>query len=136
MRKDRADRMTESGAYGRRLTDRLHSQASRALLSRSLRKSVVGLTETRTDHPTHALSDPIPREDAFLVALQLRDFPNHGYWEDGRQSPVFSLKAGCTTLYDLKRAPAFLMDKSFHSVHFYFSRNVLSCLVPAFSGAD
>ena len=27
-------------------------------------------------------------------------------------------------LNDVKRAPAFLMDKPFHSVHFYFSRNV------------
>ena len=126
MRKDRADRMTESGAYGRRLTDRLHSQASRALLSRSLRKSVVGLTETRTDHPTHALSDPIPREDAFLITVQLRDYPDHRYWEDGRQVPVFSLRAGCTGIHDLRRSPAFLMDKPFHSVHFYLPRKFLN----------
>jgi len=120
--------MSETGAHGRRLADRLHSESSRAIVSRSLRKGLIGFTEVRSDHPTHAISDPIPREDAFLVALQLCDFPNHGYWEDGRQSPVFSLKAGCTTLYDLKRAPAFLMDKPFHSVHFYFSRNVLNAI--------
>ena len=128
--------MSENGAYGRRLADCLHSESSRALVSRSLRKGVIGFTEVCSDNPTHAISDPIPREDAFLVALQLRDFPNHQYWEEGCQVSAFSLKAGCTTIYDLKRAPAFLMDKSFHSVHFYFSRNVLSCLVPAFSGAD
>ena len=120
--------MSESGAHGRRLADPLHSESSRALVSRSLRKGVIGFTEIRSDNPTDAISDPIPREDAFLVALQLRDFPNHGYWEDARQTPVFSLKSGCTTLYDLKRAPAFLMDKPFHSVHFYFSRNVLNAI--------
>jgi AraC-like DNA-binding protein len=97
-------------------------------VSRSLRKGVIGFTEIRSDNPTDAISDPIPREDAFLVALQLRDFPNHGYWEDGSQAPVYSLEAGCTTLYDLKRAPAFLMDKPFHSVHFYFPRNVLNAI--------
>ena len=120
--------MSESGAHGRRLADPLHSESSRALVSRSLRKGVIGFTEIRSDNPTDAISDPIPREDAFLVALQLRDFPNHGYWEDGRQAPVYSLEAGCTTLYDLKRAPAFLMDKPFHSVHFYFPRNVLNAI--------
>src|SRR6516162_4603159 len=117
--------MSESGAYGGRLADRLRSESSRALVSRTLRKSVVGFTEIRSDNPTYAVSDPIPREDAFLVAVQLRDFPNHKYWEDGRQSPIFSLTAGCTTLYDLKRGPAFLMNKPFHSVHFYFPRHVL-----------
>jgi AraC family transcriptional regulator len=120
--------MSESGAYGRRLADRLHSESSRALVSRSLRRGVIGFTEIRSDNPTNAISDPIPREDAFLVALQLRDFPNHKYWEDGRQTPIYSLKAGCTTLHDLKRAPAFLIDKPFHSVHFFFSRNVLNAI--------
>ena len=93
--------MSESGAYGRRLADRLHSETSRALVSHTLRKDVVGFTEIRSDHPAHAVSGPIPREDAFLIALQLRDFPDHKYWEEGRQFPVFSLCAGWTTLYDL-----------------------------------
>ena len=123
--------MSESGAYGRRLADRLHSESSRALVSRTLRESVVGLTEVRSDHPTYAVSDPIPREDAFLIALQLRDFPDHKYWEEGRQSPVFSLWAGCTTLHDLKRGPRFLIDKPFHSVHFYFPRKFLNVIADA-----
>src|SRR5262245_24027776 len=123
--------MSERGAYGRRLADRLHSESSRALVSRSLRESVVGLTEVRSDHPTHSVSDPIPHEDAFLIALQLRDFPDHKYWEEGRQSPVFSLWAGCTTLHDLKRDPRFLMDKPFHSVHFYFPRKFLNAIADA-----
>src|SRR5215475_1017605 len=103
--------MSESGAYGRRLADSLYSETSRALVSRTLRKDVVGLTEMRSDHPTHVVSSRIPREDAFLIALQLRDFPDHKYWEEGRQFPVFSLLAGWTTFHDLKRDPRFLLDK-------------------------
>jgi len=123
--------MSEGGAYGRRLADRLHSESSRALVSRTLRESVVGLTEIRSDHPTHAVSDPIPREDAFLIALQLRNFPDHKYWEEGRQFPVFTLRAGWTTLYDLKRDPRFLLDKPFHSVHFYFPHEFLNAIADA-----
>jgi AraC-like DNA-binding protein len=120
--------MAENGAYGRRLADCLHSETSRALVSRSLRKDVVGLTEIRSDHPTHAVSGPIPREDAFLIALQLCDLPDHTYWEGGRQLPAFTLRAGWTTLYDLKRDPRFLLDKAFHSVHFYFPRESLNAI--------
>jgi AraC family transcriptional regulator len=121
-------RMSESGAYGRRLADRLHSESSRALVSRTVRNGVVGCTEVRSDHPTYAVSDPIPREDAFLIALQLRDFPDHKYWEDGHQFSVFNLRAGWTTLYDLRRDPRFLLDKPFHSVHFYFPRKFLNAI--------
>ena len=123
--------MSESGAYGRRLADRLHSETSRALVSHTLRKDVVGFTEIRSDHPTHAVSRPIPREDAFLITLQLRDFPDHKYWEKGRPYPVFTLRAGWTTLYDLKRDPRFLLDKPFHSVHFYFPHESLNAIADA-----
>jgi AraC family transcriptional regulator len=123
--------MSESGAYGRRLADRLHSESSRSLVSHMLRKGVVGFTEIRSDHPTHAISDSIPREDAFLIALQLRDFPDHKYWEEGRQFPVFSLCAGWTAFYDLKRDPRFLIDKPFHSVHFYFPQEFLNAITDA-----
>jgi len=100
-------------------------------VSRTLHNGVVGFTEIRSDHPTHAVSDPIPREDAFLIALQLRDFPDHKYWEGGRQFPVFSLCAGWTTLYDLRRDPRFLIDKPFHSVHFYFPHEFLNAITDA-----
>src|SRR5262249_39620077 len=119
-------RMSETGAYGRRLADRLHSVSSRALVSDTSPKGRVGFPETRSYLPRHALSAPIPREDAFLVSLQLRNFPDHKYWEEGRQFPAFTLRAGWTTLYDLKRDPRFLLDKPFHSVHFYFPHEFLN----------
>jgi hypothetical protein len=81
--------MSESGAYRRRLADRLHSESSRALVSRSLRKGVIGFTEIRSDNPT---TDPIPREDAFLVALQYASSQSQILGRRPRQTPVFSLK--------------------------------------------
>src|SRR5262245_18888150 len=97
--------MPEMGAYGQRLAECLHIDGSRFILSRSLGESEVGFTETRSEHPTYGLSDPIPREDAFLITIQLRDLPDHKYWIDGCQAPVFSLRAGCAAIYDLKRDP-------------------------------
>jgi AraC family transcriptional regulator len=127
--------MLEMGAYGQRLAECLHIDSSRFILSRSLGKSEVGFTETRSEHPIHGLSDPIPREDAFLVTIQLRDFPDHKYWIDGRQVPVFSLRAGCAAIHDLKRDPVFLMDKPFHSVHFYIPRKFLDAIADEFAAA-
>ena len=60
--------MQESGVYGEAL------QARAALVSRSLQKATLAVTELRYDSP-NVLSTPPVREDAFVVALFLRDYP-------------------------------------------------------------
>jgi hypothetical protein len=45
-------------------------------------------------NPLPGMTSSIQREDAFLVGLQVRDFPHHEYWEDGLQAPVCDLRAG------------------------------------------
>ena len=63
-----------------------------------------------------------------MICLMLRDLPRNFYWEDGRQVSAFSLKAGSTTLHDLKREPAALMDKPIHSLLWYLPRTALNSL--------
>ena len=120
--------MTEQGAYGSRFGEHLHVENAPSFLARALPKTLIAATEVRSDHPKFEMSDTIPQEDAFLVALQVREFPVHEYWEGGRQTPVTSLKAGQTTIYDLKREPAFYMNNPFHSVHFYFPRTAFATI--------
>jgi AraC-like DNA-binding protein len=113
------------GAYGERLGRWAHVDAPPALVTRSLRRSQIAVTELRHEAPPlGVVTDPIPAEDAFLVALQLRAYPHHQHWEAGKGvSAVYG--AGHTTLYDLKRSPSFEFVAPFHSVHFYLPRAVL-----------
>ena len=39
-----------------------------------------------------------------------------------------ALRAGDTTIYDLKRDPVFNINNPFHSVHFYFPRAALNAI--------
>jgi len=122
------DGMSEVGAFGRRLGDRFHLDSAPSIVTRTLKKAELAVTEIRGDTTQNAMSESIPREDAFLIALQLRDYPRHQYWEDGRQAPIADLHAGDTTLYDLKRDPVVLLDKPFHSLHFYLPRTALDAI--------
>ncbi len=70
--------MTE--AYGKRLGEALRVENAPAIVTRALRKADIAVTEVRCDNPLPEMSGSIQREDAFLVALQLRDFPNWEYW--------------------------------------------------------
>ena len=118
--------MTE--AYGQRLGEALRVENAPAIVTRALRTADIAVTEIRCDNPLPEMSGSIQQEDAFLVALRLRDFPNHEYWEDGRQAPVCDLRAGESCLHDLKRAPTFLLDKPYHSLSFYLPRAALDAI--------
>ncbi|MGV1795095.1 helix-turn-helix domain-containing protein [Rhizobium sp. A37_96] len=117
--------MTDTGAYGENLGSRFELQNVPTILSRNVKRGSLALTEIRGNDPIPFCSKPIPIENAYLVAIQKRDYPNHLYWEDGKQYPVQNLRAGQTLLYDLRRDPVVLMDKPFHSIHFYLPSDVL-----------
>ncbi len=118
--------MTE--AYGQRLGERLRVESAPAIVTRSLRKADIAVTEIRCDHPSPAISDFIQQEDAFLVDLLLRDFPRKECWEDGKQAPVCDLRAGESCIYDLRRNPTVLLDKPHHSLAFYLPRAALDAI--------
>jgi AraC-like DNA-binding protein len=74
------------------------------------------------------LSGSQHREDAFLITLSLRDYPNRVYWEDGRLVSVCDVRAGQTCIHDLKRDPVALLDKPHHVVFFYLPRGALDAI--------
>ena len=76
--------MATSDAYGQRLGERMRVDNAPAIVARVLRKTDMAVTEIRCDHPLPRMSSSVQREDAYLVALRVRDFPGFQYWEDGR----------------------------------------------------
>jgi len=118
--------MTE--AYGQRLGEALRVENAPAIVTRALRKADIAVTEVRCDNPMPEMSGSIQREDAFLVALQLRDFPNWEYWEDGRRASVCDLRVGESCLHHLERDPTVLLDKPYHSLFFYLPRAALDAI--------
>jgi AraC-like DNA-binding protein len=99
-----------------------------AIVTRALRTADMAVTEIRCDNPLPEMNDSIQPEDAFLVALHLRDSPNCEYWEDGRLASVCDLRAGESSLYDLKRDPTARFHKPYHCLAFYLPRAALDAI--------
>src|SRR5260370_37691219 len=118
--------MTE--AFGQRLGEALRVENAPAIVTRSLRTADIAVTEIRCDNPLPEMSGSIQQEDAFAVALHLRDRPNREYWEDGRRASVCDVRAGESCLYDLKRGPTALLDKPYHVLSFYLPRVALDAI--------
>jgi AraC family transcriptional regulator len=120
--------MTTTDGYGKRLGERLRVDNVRAIVTRVLRKAEIAATEIRCDHPLPGMSGSLQWEDAFVAGLLLRDFPDHEYWEDGRQAAVCDLRAGEIIFWDLKREPVVLLDKPYHCLNFYLPRAALNAI--------
>ena len=117
--------MTQAGFYGERLGRRLHLKDAPSLITRSLRSAELAVTETRDDDPVRGLCGSMPFEDAYLVSLKFRDYPDCECWERGKCVIKTDVRAGATYLYDLKRNPRYVIDKPFHSIFFYVPRAAL-----------
>ena len=117
-----------SSLFGDELGRRLHAEHRPVLYARSLRHTDVAIAEVRLDRPTHERSDPLTPDDAFVAALQLRDYPVHEWWEQGRRWPTTSLRAGQTSVYDLTRDPRFTINHPFHSIHVQLPRTLLDAV--------
>jgi AraC family transcriptional regulator len=117
-----------SEAYGQRFGERLRVENVPAIVTRASRTANMAVTEVRCDNPLAEMSGPIQPEDAFLVCLHLRDRPSREYWSDGRRASVCDLRAGESSLHDLKREPRSLLDEPYHSLAFYLPRAALDVI--------
>jgi len=118
--------MTPAGAFGQRLVGQpLNLKDAPSLITRSLRSAELAVVETRDDNPVPGLCGALPSEDAYLVSLKFRDYPDCECWERGRCVIKTDIRAGATYLYDLRRDPRYVIDKPFHSLFFYLPRSAL-----------
>ena len=90
-----------AGAYGRNLGTKYGAEEAPSFVTRSLHSTELAVTEICVNRPPGRLSDPIPRVDAYMICLMLRDIPNNSYWEEGRQVSPYSLRANDVTIHDL-----------------------------------
>jgi AraC-like DNA-binding protein len=86
------------------------------LVARAFGKTDVMFAEFRGDILEIATSIPWPRQDAFLLVLQLTERTIHEGIENDRRADVCDLRAGATVFFDLSRDPQVRIDRTLHSI--------------------
>jgi AraC-like DNA-binding protein len=114
--------------YSTHLGNALRVENPPVAVSRILRKSEISVTEVKSDNPGEFASDPLPRAEGYNLGLQLRDYEMHRLWEEGKASKVCDLRAGETVVYDLRKEFSVLLDRPFHSLHFYIPRKAFDAI--------
>lgn len=117
-----------SGVYGRNLARNYGVEDAPFIVTRTVKGAEIAITDIRVDKPNGLLSSPIPRDDAYMICLILRDLPHNSYWEEGRQVGEYSLRRGHTAISDLRCEPCGLIDKPIHTLLFYLPRAAINAL--------
>lgn len=113
---------TEQGAYGSRLGRSLKLDHAPALVTRTVRKTLIAVTQVRCDTPDHGLTASIPPEDGYLAGIQLADCQSWELWLDGKAVETRPLAAGDVVFHDLRRNPILRFRSPFHALCFYLPR--------------
>ena len=112
-------------AYGDYLANRFWLKKQKTHVTDTFKRGVLAVTHVRSDTPTPQPTQSIGYDDAYLVALQLREVSDHELWEDARPIKVDAFAEKSTNFYDLRRDPVAFVRQPFHSLQFYMPRAVL-----------
>lgn len=129
--------MRSQGVYGKRLGDHFQLERAPAIVTRSLKRSEMGVTHIRCQKPS--LTSPIPSEDAYLVAFQVEDCIEHELWINGRGSGALPLFSGQTSIYDLRTNPIAFVRETSNCVMYYMPKAAFDTLaeeIPAASFSE
>ena len=119
--------MTGQGAYGGRLGRAFGMSDAPALVtaaSDQFDACVTAITEISCGRD-FGRTAPIPREDAYLVGLQLRACHDHDLYLDGRRIRAANFLEGATSIYDLRQGPVWDFRDPFHCLMLYLPCRVL-----------
>ncbi|THD83265.1 MAG: AraC family transcriptional regulator [Phenylobacterium sp.] len=118
-------------AFRARVASNLQLEEAAVVVTSALRHPQFAAIEWIVDAPTGELSEPIPPEDAYLLAVHLGAAREKHYWEAGRQVGRFVRVAGQSAISDLRRQPQLLFDTPVHALLVYLPRAAMNALAEA-----
>lgn len=113
------------GSFGERLARSFHVSNPSTLVSALESGQTLAVTEIHVRSDGHGFTDPMGREDAYLVGLQLNTVDRFEFWQCGKLVTSSSFKSGTTGIYDLRAEPALYFNQPFHHLSFYIPRTAL-----------
>jgi AraC family transcriptional regulator len=120
--------METQGAYGSRLGDAFGVRNPPTLITQTLRRGDLALTQLALHGQGDVMTQPVPKEDAFLIALMTIDCPDYEMWNDGKPTPVKPVVAGDVLFHNLQTNPIGLMRKGGDTLMLYLPRVAMDAI--------
>ncbi len=122
---DKSDIRRRGAAYAKTMSTVFDIDEMPGLVTRKLDATVSLLEGTAR---CEAFSAPLPIDDAFVLLVRQVDCRPYQLWIDGHYMPTGNLKAGTSSIFDLRTSPYSLAVGHFRHVHFYLPRKTLNAI--------
>jgi AraC family transcriptional regulator len=85
-------------------------------------------TRCKLEVPLNAMTNPMPREDAYMMVMQIRGKNSRELWLDGRPVKTEPLYEGGIVFHDLRQNPRFHFYDPLDSVNYFLLRKTLDAI--------
>ena len=94
----------------------------------TIQNNSLAATRCRRDVPFDAMTNLLPREDAYMIVIQIRGKNARELWLDGRPIKTEPLHAGGVVFHDLRQSPQFFFHDPLDSVNYFLRRKTLDTI--------
>ncbi len=94
----------------------------------TIQNNSLAATRCRRDVPFDAMTNLLPREDAYMIVIQIRGKNARELWLDGKPIKTEPLHAGGVVFHDLRQSPQFFFHDPLDSVNYFLRRNTLDII--------
>jgi AraC family transcriptional regulator len=95
---------------------------------KTIQNNSLAATRCRRDVPFDAITNPLPREDAYMIVIQIGGRNSRELWLDGKSIKTKPLSAGDVVFHDLRRSPRFYFNDPLNSVNYFLPRRTLDAI--------
>lgn len=111
-------------SYAQSIARLFNLESAHTAATRTLRTAQLAVSRLTSSHRGVGPSSPMPVEDAYVVAVHLRDSPGGELWKAGRRAPAAPFLAGSIIVAHLEDEPALDLRDAFDMLWLHIPRIV------------
>jgi AraC family transcriptional regulator len=120
--------MTRRPIFTRRIQKMLGLSDENSPVIRTIQKNPLAATRCKLDVPFATMTNPAPREDAYMIVIQMLGKNSRELWLDGKPIKTEPLYAGGVVFHDLRQIPQFYFNDPLDSVNYFLPRGILDAI--------
>ena len=120
--------MAKRHIFNRQMQHILRLSDEHAPVIKTIQKNSLAATRCQLDMPFDAVTNPSPRDDAYMIVIQIHGKNSRELWLDGRPIKTEPLYAGGVVFHDLRQGPRFYFHDPLDAVNFYLPRKTLDAI--------
>ena len=120
--------MAKRHIFNRRMQHILRLSDEHTPVIKTIQKNSLAATRCQLDMPFDAVTNPSPRDDAYMIVIQIHGKNSRELWLDGRPIKTEPLYAGGVVFHDLRQGPRFYFHDPLDAVNFYLPRKTLDAI--------